>query len=131
MRHELVDAQVEVLRMYMEKKSSDRFLEALDRLIECTRASFTEEESLMESFTSTPDTSHRDMHNGVLAQLGLLRRCVMESDRVRLLAQLILVDRQLISHISDAALIPQHLSRERPAKREAIAAAVAEVQAQH
>lgn len=131
MRHELVDAQVEVLRMYMEKKSSERLLQALDRLIECTRASFREEENLMESFTSTPDNVHRDMHNAVLAQLGLLRRSVMESDRGRLLAQLILVDRQLTSHISDAVRAPLHLSREPMAECEAIAAAVAESQAQH
>ncbi|MDP2829910.1 MAG: hypothetical protein Q8O37_15060 [Sulfuricellaceae bacterium] len=91
MRHEIVGAQVEVLRMYLEKQSSERLLEALDRLIECTRVSFREEEELMESFTSTPDTGHRDMHNAVLAQLGLLRRCAMESDRGRLLAQLIRV----------------------------------------
>lgn len=117
--------------MYMEKKSSERLLQALDRLIECTRVSFREEEKLMESFTSTPDNVHRDMHNAVLAQLGLLRRSVMESDRGRLLAQLILVDRQLTSHISDAVRVPLHLSREPMAEYEAIAAAVAEGQAQH
>jgi len=102
MRHELVEAQVDVLRMYMEKKPRDHLLESLDRLIACAQNSFREEEELMEFLTSTPDHAHREMHNSVLAQLGLLRRCAMESDRGRLLAQLILVDRQLTSHISEA-----------------------------
>ena len=105
-RHELVDAQVEVLRMYLEKKSTERLVEALDRLIECTRASFREEEALMECFSSTPDPRHREMHNGVLAQMALLRDYAIEADRGRLLAQLIHVDRQLTSHLSDAVQAP-------------------------
>ncbi len=40
LRHELVDAQVETLRMYLEKQPPERFIVALDRLIDCTRASF-------------------------------------------------------------------------------------------
>ena len=114
--------------MYLEKKSSERLLEALDRLIACTRDSFREEEALMEYFTSAPDTVHRDMHNAVLAQLGLLRRCAMESDRGRLLAQLILVDRQLISHISDAAQAPLRQPREQMAGREAVAGTESQIQ---
>jgi hemerythrin len=131
MRHELVEAQVEVLRMYLEKKSRQRLLEALDRLIECARASFREEEALMEAFTSAPDTGHRDKHDVVLAQLGLLRRCVMDSDRARLLAQLILIDRQLTSHISDAAQTPLRQARENMTEYEAMAVSMAEGQAQH
>lgn len=107
MRHELVGAQVEVLRMYMEKQSRQRLLEALDRLIECTQASFREEEALMELFALTPDSAHRDRHNEVLAQMNLLRSNVIDCDRGRLLAQLILVDRQLTSHISDAVRLPE------------------------
>ncbi|MFA4969061.1 MAG: hypothetical protein WC540_05470 [Sulfuritalea sp.] len=105
-RHELVDAQVEVLRMYMEKKSKERLVEALDRLIGCTRASFREEEALMECLTSTPDPGHREKHNAVLAQMVLLRDIAIESDRGRLLAQLIHVDRQLTSHLTDAVQAP-------------------------
>ena len=101
-RHELVDAQVEVLRMYLEKKSGAALLEALDRLIECAQVSFREEEALMEFLASTADPRHRDMHHQVLEQMASLRRDVMDFDRGRLLAQLILVDRQLISHISNA-----------------------------
>ena len=105
-RHELVDAQVEVLRMYLEKKSRERLVEALDRLIECTRASFREEEALMECLTSTPDPVHREKHNGVLTQMALLRDYAMDWDRGHLLAQLIIVDRQLTSHLSDAVESP-------------------------
>lgn len=105
-RHELVDAQVEVLRMYLEKRSRELLLAALDRLIECTRVSFREEEELMERLTSTLDPSHRERHDEVLAQLELLRHDIEDIDRARLLAQLILVDRQLTSHISDVAMVP-------------------------
>lgn len=114
--------------MYLEKKSSERLLEALDKLIACTRASFREEEELMEYFTSAPDPTHRDMHNVVLAQLGLLRRCAMESDRGRLLAQLILVDRQLTSHISDAVQAPLRQPREQIAESGAVAGAEGQIQ---
>ncbi len=106
MRHELVDAQVEVLRMYMEKKSRERLVAALDRLIECTRASFREEEALMECLTSTPDPGHRARHNEVLAQMASLRDYAIDSDRGRLLAQLIRVDRQVTTHLSDALEAP-------------------------
>jgi len=106
MRHELVDAQVEVLRMYLEKKSRECLLEALERLIDCTRASFREEEALMECLTSVPDPMHRAMHDDVLTQMALLRDYAMDWDRGHLLAQLILVDRQLTSHLSDAVESP-------------------------
>lgn len=106
LRHELVDAQVEVLRMYLEKKSREHFLDALDRLIECTHASFRQEEQLMACLCSIADPVHREMHHAVLAQLELLRSCALDADRGRLLAQLILVDRQLTSHISDTAQAP-------------------------
>lgn len=107
-RHELVEAQVEVLRMYMEKKSRERLVEALDRLIECTQASFREEEALMECLSSIPDPGHRVRHNEVLAQMVVLRDYAVESDRGRLLAQLIHVDRQLTTHLSDALEAPEH-----------------------
>lgn len=105
MRRQLVDAQVEVLRMYLEKRSRDQLLEALDRLIECTSASFDEEEALMECLAPALDPGHREMHSRVLAQLIVLRNSAMDFDRGRLLAQLILIDRQLTSHLSDAARI--------------------------
>lgn len=105
-RHELVDAQVEVLRIYVEKKSRERLQAALDRLIECTRVSFREEEELLERLTFTLDPRHRQRHDEVLARLELLRQDMEDIDRARLLAQLILVDRQLTSHISDVAMVP-------------------------
>ena len=105
-RHELVEAQVEVLRTYMEKKSTERLVEALERLIECTRASFREEEALMECLTGAPDRVHREKHDGVLAQMLVLRDYAIGSDRGHLLGQLIHVDRQLTSHLSDAVQAP-------------------------
>lgn len=97
-------------------------LEALDRLIECTRASFREEEGLMESCASTSYPGHRDMHHDVLGQMTLLRRYVMDFDRGRLLAKLILVDRQLTSHISDAVRVQDGQQLDDVAERETAAA---------
>ena len=122
LRHELVDAQVEVLRMYLEKKSKEHFLDALDRLIECTYASFRQEEQLMACLSSVHDPVHQEMHNVVLAQLELLRSCALDADRGRLLAQLILVDRQLTSHISDTVQAPLMRSLARQAESESFAA---------
>lgn len=102
MRRRLVDAQVEVLRMYLEKRPTEQLLGALDRLIDCTHASFREEEALMDSLECTPDPAHREMHSRVLTQLVVLRSSATGFDRGRLLAHLIIVDRQLTSHISDA-----------------------------
>jgi len=106
LKHELVDAQVETLRMYLEKRPPEKFVAALDRLIECTRASFREEEELMECLTSVADPRHRARHDAVIAQLESLRACVSVLDRGRLLAQLIVVDRELTSHISGAVQAP-------------------------
>jgi hemerythrin len=107
MRRQLVDAQVEVLRMYLEKRSQEQLLDAMDRLIECTRASFREEEALMDCFAPDPDPVHREMHGRVLARLMALRNSALDFDRGRLLAQLIFIDRELTSHISDVAPIPE------------------------
>lgn len=105
-RHELVNAQVEVLRMYIEKQSRERLVDALDRLIECTRASFRSEESLMEFLTGRTDPLHCEMHERVLAQLDSLRASAMDFDRGSLLARLIMVDRALTSHITAAMQAP-------------------------
>jgi hemerythrin len=93
--------------MYLEKRSQEQLLNALDRLIECTRASFHEEEALMDCFAPDPDPVHREMHSRVLARLMALRNSALDFDRGRLLAQLIFIDRELTSHISDAAPIPE------------------------
>jgi len=106
LRHDLVDAQVETLRMYLEKQPPARFIVALDRLIECTRASFRQEEDLMECLTSIADPRHRARHDAVIAQLESLRNGASELDRGRLLAQLIVVDRELTSHLSGAVRAP-------------------------
>lgn len=105
-RHELVDAQVQVLRIYLEKQTTDRLVEALDKLIECTEASFRHEEALMQCLTGQTDLRHREAHDRVLAQLASLRDSAMDFDRGRLLAQLILVDRELTSHIWDGLEAP-------------------------
>jgi len=114
MRRRLVDAQVEVLRMYLEKRSTEQLLEALERLIDCTRTSFREEEALMDCLALTPDPAHREMHSRVLAQLVVLRSSAADFDRGRLLAHLILIDRQLTSHISDAVQMSDRQRQELP-----------------
>ena len=105
-RHELVNAQVEVLRMYIEKQSREQLVEALDRLVECTKASFRNEEALMEFLTGHTDSLHCETHDRVLALLASLRACAMDFDRGSLLARLIMVDRELTSHISKAVQAP-------------------------
>ena len=117
-RHELVDAQVEVLRMYLEKQSREHLVEALDRLAECTNASFRSEEALMECLTGHTDPLHCEMHDRVLAQLASLRACAMDFDRGSLLARLILVDRELTSHISAAVAAPARQPEQDMAERE-------------
>ena len=102
MRHELVNAQVEVLRMFLEKKHRDELLEAVGRLADCAALSFREEEALMVSMGSLADPAHGERHREVLMQIECLRCDVMEFDRGRLLARLIQVDRCLTAHISDA-----------------------------
>lgn len=106
-RHELVDAQVQVLRIYLEKQTTDRLVEALDKLIECTEASFRHEEALMQCLTGQTDSQHREAHDRVLAQLASLRASAMDFDRGRLLAHLIQVDRELTSHIWDGLEAPE------------------------
>lgn len=101
MRSRLVDAQVEVLRMYLEKRSTEQLLAALERLIDATQSSFREEEARMDCRALAPDPVHREMHSRVLGQLVVLRSSAADFDRGRLLAHLILIDRQLTSHISD------------------------------
>lgn len=108
LRHRLVDAQVETLRMYLEKQPPDRFVGALERLIECTRASFSQEEELILRMAAMPDSKHRARHETVMLQLESLRQGVLdlELDRGRILACLIIVDRELTSHISDVVVPP-------------------------
>jgi len=117
-RHELVNAQVEVLRMYLEKQPRDRLAEALVKLAECTEASFRSEEALMAYQTGDPDPRHCQAHRGVLAQLAALRACAMDFDRGRLLAHLILVDRELTSHLSAAVEAPDDQQQQDLADRE-------------
>ena len=77
----------------------------------------------MELLASTPDPEHRDMHHEVLAQMELLRRdVVMDFDRGRLLAQLILVDRQLTTHISDVVGVSNSQKFDQFPERETAAA---------
>ena len=117
-RHELVNAQVEVLRMYIEKQSRERLVEALDRLVECTKASFRNEEALMEFLTGETDPLHCEMHERVLVQLATLRACAMDFDRGSLLARLIMVDRELTSHLSAAVQASDRQPQEAQPDRE-------------
>ena len=105
LRHDLVDAQVQVLSIYLDKRPPEHLVTALDRLIECCRASFREEEALMSRLGGQIDPAHRDRHQTVMRQLSDLRLGALDSDRGRLLASLILIDRELIAHIADAALV--------------------------
>ncbi len=103
LRHELVDAQVQVLSSYLDKSSPEQLVAALDRLIFCCRASFREEEGLMARLGGQTDPAHRERHETVMTQLQQLRLTALNSDRGRLLASLILIDRELIAHVADAA----------------------------
>ena len=103
LRHELVDAQVQVLCSYLEKRPPAQLVVALDRLINCCRASFREEEELMTRLGGQIDPAHRERHEDLMSQLQQLRMVAMDSDRGRLLAKLILIDRELIAHVADAA----------------------------
>lgn len=105
LRHELVDAQVQVLCSYLEKRSPQQLVAALDRLMNCCRASFREEESLMTRLGGQMDPVHRERHETVMKQLAEMRLTAMDSDRGRLLAKLILIDRELIAHVADAAQV--------------------------
>lgn len=105
LRHELVDAQVQVLCSYLDKRSPQQLEAALDRLIACCQASFREEEGLMIRLGGQIDAMHRERHEAVMTQLQQLRLTVQESDRGRLLAKLILIDRELIAHVADAAQV--------------------------
>ena len=118
MRHELVDAQVEVLRMFLEKRHRDELLEAVRRLADCAALSFREEEALMIATGSIPDPAHGERHREVLMQMDCLIRDVMVFDRGRLLARLILVDRCLTAHISDAVADLDAQGQERNAEHE-------------
>jgi hemerythrin len=111
-RHELVNAQVEVLRLYLEKQSGERLVEAVERLIVCAEASFRNEEALMECLTGCPDPQHRAAHKNVLAQLASLRACALNFDRGRFLARLILVDRTVTSHVAETLPTPEQLPRQ-------------------
>lgn len=103
LRHDLVDAQVQVLSIYLDKRPPQHLVTALDRLIDCCRASFREEEALMARLGGQMDPAHRDRHQTVMHQLRDLRLGALDADRGRLLASLILIDRELIAHIADAA----------------------------
>lgn len=103
LRHELVDAQVEVLCSYLDKRSPEQLVAALDRLIDCCRASFREEEGLMERLGGQTDPAHRERHETVMDQLQRLRLTALDFDRGHLLGSLILIDRELIAHVADAA----------------------------
>lgn len=104
LRHDLVDAQVQVLSIYLDKRPPEHLVTALDRLIDCCRASFHEEEALMARLGGQIDPAHRERHQTVMRQLGELRLEALVTDRGRLLASLILIDRELIAHIAEAAL---------------------------
>jgi hypothetical protein len=68
LRHDLVDAQVQVLSIYLDKRPPEHLVTALDRLIECCRASFREEEALMARLGGQIDRAHRERHQTVMHQ---------------------------------------------------------------
>ena len=101
-RRELVDAQVDVLRVYSEKGTPSELVAALERLILCAQISFQEEEALLGAKRKSFDERHGETHQRLLASLSELRTEVPASDRGRLLAQLIQVDRTITAHLQDA-----------------------------
>ena len=77
LRHDLVDAQVQVLSIYLDRRPPEHLVTALDRLIDCCRASFREEEALMARLGGQIDPAHRERHQIVtqfFALCVLLRR---------------------------------------------------------
>lgn len=105
LRHDLVDAQVAVLGSYLDKRPAEQLIAALERLIACCRGSFGEEEALMARLGGLMDPAHRDRHQTVMSQLECLRLGAQNADRGSLLASLILIDRELIAHLADAARV--------------------------
>jgi hemerythrin len=96
---------VQVLSIYLDKRPPNTSSPHSIALIECCRASFREEEALMTRLGGQIDPAHRERHQTVMRQLSDLRLGAPGSDRGRLLASLILIDRELIAHIADAALV--------------------------
>lgn len=101
-RHELVDAQVELLCSYLHKRSPEDLLRALDRLIASCVASFGEEEALMIRLGGQGDPAHHARHETVIRQLTQLRDRACRDDRGALLAEVIQIDRELVAHLADA-----------------------------
>lgn len=104
-RRELVDAQVGLLWTYLEKRPAETLIAALERLVECCRISFREEEALMGRLGGQLDAGHRARHQQVLSRLEALRSEADGIDRGRLLARLIEIDRELIAHVADAVRV--------------------------
>lgn len=105
LRHELVDAQVAVLSSYLDKRPAEQLIIALERLIDCCRESFREEEALMARLGGQTDPAHRDRHQTLMSQLESLRLGAQNADRGSLLASLIQIDRELIAHLADATRV--------------------------
>jgi hemerythrin len=103
LRHEIVDAQVALLSSYLDKRPAEQLIAVLERLIACCRESFREEEALMSRLGGQMDPAHRDRHRTLMSQLEALRFGAQDADRGSLLASLILIDRELIAHLADAA----------------------------
>lgn len=101
LRRELVDAQVEVLGTYLDKRPTDVLIVALQRLVGCCRASFREEEALMARLGGQIDPTHRTRHELVLQRLEELCSNAGGVDRGQLLARLIEIDRELIAHVAE------------------------------
>lgn len=102
LRHELVDAQVELLCSYLHKRSPDELLRALERLIASCVASFGEEEALMVRLGGQVDPAHRARHETVVRQLRELREHASRKDRGALLAEVIQIDRELVAHLAES-----------------------------
>ena len=83
--------------------AGEMLVEAVDTLIECSLASFREEEALMARLGGSPDSAHCRQHETVIDRLRALRAEASGLDRSSLLARLILIDRELIAHVATAA----------------------------
>lgn len=104
----IVDAIGKVLKMHYESSPKEQLILALDEMIECTRSSFMEAETLKLQLGDSPSGAHPDAHATILLQMEFVRQQVALSNTGRLLPSLMVIDHWLTTHISEEMLSMLH-----------------------